>query len=138
MQRKLFYIVLLFSFILLQACNNRGGSSYDEGDEHKIVFTLSTKNIETRAVPTRADNHSWNDNFDNNTDNDYETILGSSYDSRINDETVEVLIFDAATGDDWMDKFSLPKILQTKQWGKKGRSKHTNLRDEDTTYRNYE
>ena len=99
MQRKLFYIVLLFSFILLQACNNRGGSSYDEGDEHKIVFTLSTKNIETRAVPTRADDHSWNDNFDNNTDNDYETILGSNYDSRINDETVEVLIFDAATGD---------------------------------------
>ena len=99
MQRKLFYIVLLFSFILLQACNNRGGSSYDEGDEHKIVFTLSTKNIETRAVPTRADDHSWNDNFDNNTDNDYETILGSNYDSRINDETVEVLIFDATTGD---------------------------------------
>ena len=46
--------------------------------------------------------------------------------------------FDAATGDDWMDKLALPKILQTKQMGKKGRSKHTNLKDEDTTYRNYE
>ena len=46
--------------------------------------------------------------------------------------------FDAATGDDWMDKLALPKILQTKQWGKKGRSKHTNLKDEDTTFRQYD
>ena len=98
MQKKLFYIVLLLSFLLLLACNNKEVLPYDEGEEHKIVFTISTKNIETRALPTRADNHSWNDNLDNRTDNDYETILGSNYDYRINDETIEVLVFDVATG----------------------------------------
>ena len=46
--------------------------------------------------------------------------------------------FDAATGDDWMDKTLLPKLLQTRDWGKKGRSKHTHLKDEDTTYRSYD
>ena len=46
--------------------------------------------------------------------------------------------FDAATGDDWMDKLALPKILQTKRWGKKGQGKHTTLREEDTTFRLYD
>ncbi|ELP84236.1 microfibrillar-associated protein, putative [Entamoeba invadens IP1] len=46
--------------------------------------------------------------------------------------------FDAATGNDWMDKTLLPKVLQTRDWGKKGRAKHTTLLDEDTSRRKYE
>ena len=98
MKQKLLYIILLLSVLLMQACVNKDELSDAEGEERKIVFTISTKNLETRAFPSRSDNHTWNDNFDNQTDNDYETILGSSYDSRISDESVELLIFDAATG----------------------------------------
>lgn len=42
--------------------------------------------------------------------------------------------FDLPTGEDaWMDKANLPKVLQVRNFGKRKQTKHTNLRDEDTT-----
>ena len=99
MMRCPLYILTLLCFVLMHFCVKKDVISEEEYlVDQKIVFTISTKDIVTRSMPTRGDTHSWGDNLDNRTDNDYETILGVNYDSRINDEMIEVLIFDASTG----------------------------------------
>ncbi|KAL8154213.1 hypothetical protein V2J09_011973 [Rumex salicifolius] len=41
--------------------------------------------------------------------------------------------FSSPTGEDKMDKTTLPKVMQVKQFGRRGRTKWTHLLDQDTT-----
>ena len=62
--------------------------------EHKVkvTFTLSMEGAQTRS--TRADDgHTWGDNLDNVTGNDYPEIIGNDFENRIKAESLRVLIF---------------------------------------------
>lgn len=51
-------------------------------------------------------------------------------------EDVRARDYSAATQDDSVNRETLPKILQVRNFGKKGRTKYTHLVDQDTTLSN--
>ena len=58
---------------------------------------------------------------------DEDTLAKDPEDVRKKDYAAE------ATGDDKFNKSALPEVLQVRNFGKKGRTKHTSLKDADTT-----
>jgi hypothetical protein len=54
-----------------------------------ISFSFSTQENMTRG------GHTWGDNLDNNTTNDYETSTGENYDTRIRVKSLRAFIYDA-------------------------------------------
>lgn len=98
MKRLLQYITLGLLVPWLLACNaitdNDICPSTVGTGEHKVkvTFTLSMEGAQTRS--TRADDgHTWGDNLDNVTGNDYPEIIGNDFENRIKAESLRVLIF---------------------------------------------
>ena len=80
--------MLLISIPMLSSCIMENGECPPDG-KVVISFSFSTQENMTRG------GHTWGDNLDNNTTNDYETSTGENYDTRIRVKSLRAFIYDA-------------------------------------------
>lgn len=91
MKYRLLYITLTIILIpWLQSCIMESGTCPPDEDVTSVILTISTN-----TPTTRTNNHTWNDNLDNNSNNDYDTTIGTNYDSRLKESSVRIFIFNA-------------------------------------------
>lgn len=78
----------------------------EKQDPVMVTFSLDVKS----PAATRADDHTWGDNTDNNGSNDYLEVIGNTFENKIDVSTLYVVAYNA----DYSFKAELP-ILHSKE-----------------------
>lgn len=90
MKVNLKYIVLCVLLLpLFCACSSDSGDIVAAGGDPVLV----TFSLDVQSSSTRADDHTWGDNTDDNADNNYPEIIGNSLEDRIDLSSLLVMAY---------------------------------------------
>lgn len=95
MKDRLSYLILGLALLFVQSCIFDYGDVTPQEEGPKAVtvtFSVDVKN----STMTKADEHSWGDNLDEDNANDYPEVVGNAFENRINTSDLMVVAFTEA------------------------------------------